>query len=618
MRAPFASTITLIAALTFSTTHAAEKPMTKLENPISVEYLKDNLSAEHPRLGLTPSLEADIKARLETDPVLKNMYAAMKQNVDRVLREDPIERKQTGRRLLSVAREMLWRVNVLGFVYRMERSPEILARIKDELLAVAAFSDWNPSHFLDVAEISMAVSLGLDWTWGDLSEDDFQTISSALIEKGLRTDDGETQINNKENNWNQVCNGGMIAAALTVAESEPELAAKAISGALDAIPIALSHYAPDGAYPEGSTYWGYGTMYTAMTSSILETALGTDFGIFDVPGLAESAMFRVVMNAPSGQYYNYGDCGDRRGKRGDVTLAWFASKTGEASYFEREGFLLPADDMGKLDRHIGLGMVWLAGFDSTKTSSVPPVWYGRGINPVAIFQGGSDDARDYYLGTKGGRANISHGSMDAGSFIFELNGVRWAIEIGNQSYHEIEATGFRLWGREQDAQRWELLSKNNLGHNTITINGAHHLVDGAATLLNCNQGDRPEVSYDLTALFGDLVSKATRTWTKDSDRSAVVTDTVVESDRTETVTWQMLTVADVDVVEGGAMLRQDGKQLKLENLSHPDVEVSVVSLDPPPHELDKQMDGLKRLEITVSGTSTSGHAIEIAVRLSEE
>ena len=79
----------------------------------------------------------------------------------------------------------------------------------------------------------------------------------------------------------------------------------------------------------------------------------------------------------------------------------------------------------------------------------------------------------------------------------------------------------------------------------------------------------------------------------------------------------MLTVADVEVMAGGAMLRQDGKALKLENLTHPEIEVSIVSLDPPPHELDKKMEGLKRLEITIPGTSVSGNDVELKIRLSE-
>ena len=115
--------------------------MPKLDNPVTVEYLKENLRRSHPRLGLTPAIEDDIRTRLKTDPVLQNVFQAMKLNSDEILGEPLLTRKKTGRRLLSVSREMLWRINVLGFLYRMEKSPVILDRINDELLAVAAFSD---------------------------------------------------------------------------------------------------------------------------------------------------------------------------------------------------------------------------------------------------------------------------------------------------------------------------------------------------------------------------------------------------------------------------------------------------------------------------------------------
>ena len=50
----------------------------------------------------------------------------------------------------------------------------------------------------------------------------------------------------------------MITAALMIADIDPELAAKTISRALDKLPSSLAEYGPDGIYPEGPTYWGYG------------------------------------------------------------------------------------------------------------------------------------------------------------------------------------------------------------------------------------------------------------------------------------------------------------------------------------------------------------------------
>lgn len=81
------------------------------------------------------------------------------------------------------------------------------------------------------------------------------------------------------------------------------------------------------------------------------------------------------------------------------------------------------------------------------------------------------------------------------------------------------------------------------------------------------------------------------------------------------ITWQMMTQADVSIVDGGAVLTQDGKKIMLENLSHPDIMVSVISLDPAPLELDRQIEGLKRLEIGIPAYLIEDNTDVIKVRL---
>ena len=213
---------------------------------------------------------------------------------------------------------------------------------------------------------------------------------------------------------------------------------------------------------------------------------------------------------------------------------------------------------------------------------------------------------------------VNHGNMDGGSFIFELNGVRWVIDPGNQSYHALEKTGFNLWGRCQDCERWTLLTKNNYGHSTITINDQLHRTEGLVTLSNFKSGENPSASFDMSATLGGLVESASRSFTKDSPTSIVIEDNIELSDSTELITWQLMTQADIEIVEGGAILKQDGKKLKLENLSHPELDISFVSLYPAPLELDRQIEGLKRIEIRIPAWTVEGGKTNIKVRLSEE
>lgn len=509
---------------------------------------------------------------------------------------------------------------MLATVYRIDKNPEILQRINDEVVAACNFPTWNPRHFLDVGEMSLAIALALDWTAGDLPESTVNLAKKALIEKGIKQswpESGKTPgwVYN-DNNWNQVCNAGMIAASIVVAELEPELAAKTIYRSIDGLNNALRSYAPDGVYPEGAVYWGYGTQFTVVTAAIFESAFDTDFGIADFPGFKESAIYRVLSTAPSGKLFNYADCAEVPERYTDFTLSWFAVKTGNKAFLNEEVFMLPAEERGRISRLGGAGLVWTAQFEEKQAEELPTAWKGEGPNPIVVFTGGANDPRGYYFGGKGGRGTVNHGNMDAGSFIFELDGVRWIIDPGNQSYGVLERAGFNLWSRSQESDRWKLLTKSNFGHSTISVNNQVHIADGLATLTEFNGQKNPEATFDMSAALGDLVRNASRKFIKDSPISILIDDEIEKSDETKFIIWQLLTVADVEIVDGGAILKQYGKELKITNLTHPEINFSVISLYPAPLKLDKQIEGLKRLELRIPAWTIEGDKTRIKVRLS--
>jgi hypothetical protein len=117
--------------------------------------------------------------------------------------------------------------------------------------------------------------------------------------------------------------------------------------------------------------------------------------------------------------------------------------------------------------------------------------------------------------------------------------------------------------------------------------------------LNFKDGAQPAATIDLTPAFAGQLKSAQRTFVKEDAASLIVEDKIEVSAVTKWITWQMVTQADVQIVKGGAVLRQDGQTLKLENLSHPEIMVSVISLDPPPLYFDKTIENLKRIEIRI-------------------
>lgn len=590
----------------------------KLNNPVNAQYIKTKLSKTTPRLVLTPAIEKNLKTRLKTDPVVKNYFAAMKLNAKEIQTKPFLTRTLVGRRLLGTSREMLYRMSVLAMDYRIEKDPEVLKRINDEVTAVCNFTDWNPSHFLDVAEMSLAVAIAVDWAGSALPKATMELAKTSLIEKGIKPsfEKGNFGWVSGTNNWNQVCNGGMIAAAIAIADKDPELAAKTISRSLEGMPGALKQYAPDGVYPEGATYWDYGTSFSVTTSSLLESAFGTDFGIANYPAFLKSADFRLLCVAPSGWYFNFADCGDRTGRGGDIVLAWFAKQTSNPTYFEKEKFLQSPEALGKLSRLAGPGLVWLSQFEAKNQTTLPLVWKGDGTNPIVIFRGGKEDPSGYYFGGKGGRGNLSHGNMDAGSFVFELNGVRWVIDPGVQDYNTLEQAGFDLWNQTQNSARWSLLTKGNQGHSTLTVDNAMFIVNGYAPLIDFKEGSNPEAIVDMTQIFKGHLKNASRKFIKDTNHSITIEDQLVLEDSTKLLTWAIMTTAEVNPTSDGAILKQEGKQLNLKILSPGNVKISTIMMDPPPLKLDKRIENLKRVEIRIPAyLFTDGKGV-IKVRLS--
>lgn len=76
------------------------------------------------------------------------------------------------------------------------------------------------------------------------------------------------------------------------------------------------------------------------------------------------------------------------------------------------------------------------------TPPVSKIWTGHGKVPVALIRTGWDKGEGFYVGIKGGTASANHAHMDAGSFVFEAQGVRWAQDLGMQEYYSLERKAY--------------------------------------------------------------------------------------------------------------------------------------------------------------------------------
>lgn len=555
----------------------------------------------HPRLILREGDVQRVHLALQNEPGVERLWDYLLRRVERIMDAPVCRREKTGKRLLSVSREVLERVWNCSLAYLLTGDAEYAARAEAEMLAASAFEDWNPSHFLDVGEMTAALALGYDWLYDWLPEQSRHVIEQAIINKGLLGAEKESQMwfYKRANNWNQVCNGGFVMGALAIADREPELAAKIVEKSLSSIVLGLKPYAPAGVYPEGYSYWSYGTWYQVLMIEALRTALGDSRGLEKSAGFLQSADFMNYMVAPSGRVFNFSDCGNSRPVQ-NLLLAWFADECRNMSLIYRETESLKQDDLRIMERRfLSVAILFLARCDMS--SVAPPqrnFWYADGKQPLFVYRGGWDSSDDVYLAAKGGSSSISHAHMDAGSFIYEWGGVRWSCDLGSQNYYSLESRGVKLWGMTQESQRWDVFRINNLSHSTLSVDDAKHLCAGKAKMVEVYDSPmRYGATFDMSSVL-DGLSRAERTITIDGQGCVTVEDDVT-AERACSLRWVMCTPAEATIVNRRTILLQSGgRRLRIEAVAPRGVEPFILSNDPP-HDYDAPNKGTCRVGFVV-------------------
>jgi len=548
--------------------------------------LKD-LQLSHPRLFIQSEDVARLRELVKSDPTMKAWHGILRLAGERILKQKPIEHKLIGPRLLDKSRTALYRISTLGGLYLIDGEARFAERARAEMLTAAGFADWNPSHFLDTAEMSNALGIGYDWLHGFLSAEDRKTIRGGLVKLGLEVglDGFEKRAwwSQSTHNWSQVCNGGLTVGALAIADEEAELAGKLIARCGGAIKPSMNAFAPDGGFAEGPGYWGYATSYNIYYLAALESALKTDFGLKGMPGFAETGFYRMHSVGPIGKTFNYADAGEGAGSAAQMLYLsrMFRQPVFAAHELARTG------ENGSI-----FHMIWYAQLpaESRKTTMDKGLLPARaavfkGVN-VAFFRSEWNDANALYVGIKGGDNKANHSHLDLGSFVLDSQGKRFAVDLGGDDYN---LPGY--FGNK----RWTYYRLRTESHNTLTIDGENQDPKAEAPMIGFTEGQsRAHAVIDLSAAYRGKASKVQRGLAMISDSQVLVQDEV-EAGRPVEVLWNFLTPAKIEVTGGTAKLAQDSGVLSLRILSPAGARFEVISANPPPPQ--KQQPDIQNLTV---------------------
>ncbi len=440
---------------------------------------------------------------------------------------------------LDIARLFCLRIETLGILWLLTLDLRYRDRAKAELLAVCAFPDWAGDKFLVTAETAFGAAIGYDWLYDSLDAGEREQVTRAIVDKAIQP--GLDQFAAPSSpywtttamNWNLVCNGALMTAALSVAESDPR-AARLFALCRASISTGFSEYGPAGGWAEGPGYWHYATQYAICLLDSLRTALGTDLAFDRSTGLSRTGFFRLHAAGPSGKLFNFADSPDEHS--GGYWLFWLAKRYHHPvdAGIEQHGRKVHPMDLLWFDE------------DGRDPSGQPTARRFRGTD-VVMLRGSWNDPDTTYLGIKGGANDAcEHGHYDLGSFVLDANGVRWAMDLGPDDYSLPDYFSAEMRSR--------YYRTSTIGHNTIVTNGECQPHAARAVIVNESFGEMISVVVmDLSTAYPNAVS-ALRGFALIDRRHVLIVDEIVPKECLSSVEWQLHTTAWVGLSAAVATL----------------------------------------------------------------
>ena len=510
----------------------------------------------HPRLLLHAGEEEEIRLAIETQPVMAEADSAILAYCDETLNQPPHPRRMAGFRIERM-QVPLQRIFYLSYAYRVHGDGRYADRAIEEMLNTAEYEDWNPGHFLDVAEITMGMAIGYDWLYDEMTAEQRRRVASAISRHGLDASkiDKDAWFYTAFQNWNQVCNAGLVFGAIAVWDEYRDDAVMILDKCFDSNYLTLTEgYSKEGAYAEGYGYWGYGSAFQILLIAALESAFGSDMGLMDGHDrFFRSGTFMQMMNRPTGLCFDYAD--SAREAAAEHMLAWLAVKTGDESLLYPEVQKLRNNHFSRMDmqRLLPFFLISARKIDFVKLRVPDGRFFTTGgLTPLYIYRSGWESEDDTYLGIKAGLISSNHSHCDVGSFVFDADGVTWADDLGLQPYLSLESKGVDLWNRWQNSSRYDVFRIGPFSHNIITVNGhrpdVYQYIDFTRTWCeNAQKG----AEMNLKMLYWEDLKDYRRTviLLGEDDAELLVKDELRAGDHPAIVRWNLCTTAQAEILD---------------------------------------------------------------------
>lgn len=447
----------------------------------------------------------------------------------------------------------------------IENKGEYLPRIETYCNAILSMKSWlHPNHddrdngvlegrrlHIDLSARKFGLLLSLvDVTLGDklsptLRKEIDQQLERRIMNCYLTSCKGENEDNNwirKTNNWNSVCNSGVIFTFIVKNQDRAERI-EAIGSMLNCMKYYVSGFGQDGYCSEGTGYWNYGFGHYLYIAEIIYdyTDGAIDLYKFDDPEKMKNvAFFPITYVVQNDMYTPFSDGVTSVSKGGD-NYGYLASAKHYGT--PKPDYFLPDEAVFTI-----IGWRDVPGYTvaATEKPELPAVTY---FDDMGIVISRGDQSTPLSISIKAGHNAENHNHGDVGSY---------AIFLGNDIMSgDIGAPGYVAGAFDADHP-----VRGSWGHPVPYINSTIQPVGierkGVVTKTDFTDG-RDYVEIDLKAAYDEpALQTLTRTMTNDKSANGqiTITDSFTSS---EPITYaSVITVCYDYKIEGNTLYIDSG------------------------------------------------------------
>lgn len=549
---------------------------------IAKDYDSSPLKGIHPRVIASKDDFERIKSECRTNERKANWLKQLLAYCDSIMHSPTLKYElRDGVRLLFVAADFQNYMLALALAYRLTGDKKYFDCAWKHIDAVANMPDWNPSHHIDVGVMAFGYAVAYDWFYDIMTDE-----QRALMERGAynnclwtvnrAVEDENTPYTSvlKQNNHNVYSNAGVMAVCIAFMDKYPEVCAKLAADVVRMLECFMDKFAPYGGYYEGPYYGETAIDYTVRLFASMYPTLGTLYGLDYAQGFNMAGEYMVYMQSDVGSF-NFAD--SHFYLLPTSSLFWLYSHYNICGFKEAlaDTSYSPAND-----DTIAYALLW---YDVKKEESNASVALDAYYQKDEIIT-----MRDAYrkgqvfVGIKAGETDYAHSHLDAGSFVFDANGKRWAHDLGQDDYN-----------LEYKYSKWDIFRRRAESHNTLLIDpdGSPGYIIGSnapITLFKTFAGGAAAIA-DKTKLYAGKVTYAARGyWLTDGRKSLVIRDEADIKSRCD-VYWLMYIDSDADI-DGNRVILTDknnpGNKLKIEFVSSHELTLGVEEAKPFPSSPD--------------------------------